>query len=64
MGEVSDDAMGVAVYDLVSILIISLSATVLLGDSFGFIRWSVLILFLMLKFCTVEFFPSVCLICL
>ena len=38
VGEVTADAMGVAVDDGVSILIISFSANVLLGGSFGFIR--------------------------
>ena len=38
MGEVTADGMGVAVDDGVSILIIYLSATVLLGGSFGFKR--------------------------
>ena len=38
VGDVTDGAMGVAVDDGVSILIIYLSATVLLGGSFGFRR--------------------------
>ena len=55
MGEVTADSMGVAVDDWVSILIISLSATVLLDGSFEFIQCGVFTLFLMLKFCAVDF---------
>ena len=55
VGEVMADATGEAVYDRVSILIISISATVLLGGSFGF-RWCGLsTIFLVLNFCDVDF---------
>ena len=61
MGEVTADAMDVAVYYGVSILILYFSATVLLGGSFGFRRCGVSTLFLMMNFCAVDF-PSVCLL--
>ena len=55
LGKVTFDSMGVAVYDGVSILIISLSATVILGGYFGF-RWCrISTLFLMLNFCAIDF---------
>ena len=56
MGEVTADAMGVAVDYGVSILIIPFSATVLIGGSFGFIWCGISTLFLMLNFCAVDFF--------
>ena len=55
VGEVISDAMGVEVDDGVSILIISLRVTVLIGSYFGFIRSGILALFLMMKFCAVDF---------
>ena len=55
LGEVTTYNMGVALDDGVSILIISLSATVLLDGSFEFIQCGVFTLFLMLKFCAVDF---------
>ena len=55
-GEVTADSMGVALYDRLSIIIMSLSAIFLLGDSFGF-RWCGLFtLFLMMQFGAVDFF--------
>ena len=56
VGEVTADSMGVVVYYGVSILIISLSSTVLLGVSFGFIWCGVFTIFLMLKFCAIDFY--------
>ena len=55
MGEVTADATGVAVDDGVAILIICLSATVLLGGSFGFRRCGIFTIFLMLNYCAVDF---------
>ena len=55
VGEVMSDAMGMAVDDGVSILIISLSSNALLGGSFGFIRSGVFNIFLMLNVCAVGF---------
>ena len=55
MGEVTAYTMDVAVDDVVSILIISLSVAVLLGGSFGFRRCGLSTIFLMLNFCTVDF---------
>ena len=55
VGEVTADAMGVAVYDGVSILITSFGATVLLGGSFWFRRCGISNLFLMLYFFAVDF---------
>ena len=55
VGEITSDAMGVAVDDRVSILIIYLSLNVLIGGSFGFIQSGVFTLFLMLNFCAVGF---------
>ena len=55
MGELTADAMVVVVDDGVSIFIISFSATVLIGGSFGFRRCGIFTLFLMLKFCAVDF---------
>ena len=55
MGEVTADAMVGAVYYGLSILIITLSATVLIGGSFGFRRCDISTLFLMLDFCAVDF---------
>ena len=55
VGEVTADSMGVAVDDGVFIFIISCSATVLLGGSFGFRRCGISTLFLMLNFCAVDF---------
>ena len=56
MGEVTADAMSVAVDDGVSILTISYSFTVLLGGSFGFRRCGISTLFLMMNFFDVGFF--------
>ena len=55
MGDVTADAMGVAVDYGVSILIIPLTATVLIRGSFWFRRSGIFTLFLMLKFCAVDF---------
>ena len=55
VGEVTDDAMGVAVDDWVSIFIISLIATVFLVVYFWFRQCGVFTLFLMLRFCFVDF---------
>ena len=55
VGEVTTDAIGVAVDDGLSILIVSFRATVLLGGSFGFRRCGISNLFLMLKFFAVDF---------
>ena len=56
MDEVTADAMVVAVNDGVSILITSSISTVLLGVSFGFIWCGVFTIFLMLKFCAIDFY--------
>ena len=56
VGEVMDDATGVAVHDGVSVLIISFSATVLLGASFVFRQSDIFTIFLMLNFWAVDFF--------
>ena len=58
VGEVTADAMVGAVYYGLSILIITLSATVLIGGSFGFRRSGIFNLFLMLNFCAVGFSMS------
>ena len=59
VGEVTDDAMCVAVYDGVYILIMPLVADFLLGDSFG-LRWcGIFTLLLMLKFGAVGFFCQI-----
>ena len=55
MGKVMADTMCDAVDDGVSILIIPLSANVLLGGSFGFRRYGIFTLFLILKFGAVNF---------
>ena len=55
VGEVTADAMDVALDDGVSILIISFIKTVLLGGSFGFIHCWISTLLLMLNFCVVDF---------
>ena len=55
VGQVTADTMGVEVDDGVSILIISLSVTVLLGGSFGFIQSGLFTLFLMLNLFAVDF---------
>ena len=55
MGEVAAESMGAALDDGVSILIISFSAAVFIGVSFGFIRCEISTLFLMLNFCAVDF---------
>ena len=55
IGEVMADFMGVAVDNGVSILIVSLSVTVFIGGSFGFRRCGIFNIFLMLKFCAVDF---------
>ena len=55
MGGVTADSMGVALDGGVFILIISFSATILLGGSFGFRRFRISTLFLMLNFCAVDF---------
>ena len=55
MDEFTDDAMGVAVDDRVSILIISFIVTFLLDGSFGFGRCGIFTLFLMLNFYVVDF---------
>ena len=55
MDEVTADAMGVAVNDGVSILIISFSATILLVGSFGFRHCGIYTIFLMLNFFAVYF---------
>ena len=55
VSEVTADAMGVAVDDGISILIISFSTIFLLGGSFGFRRCGLFTLFLMLNFCAVYF---------
>ena len=55
MGEVTDDSMGVAVHDGVSMIITPFSATVLLVGSFGF-RWcGFSTIFLMMNLCAVDF---------
>ena len=54
VGEVTYDTMGVAVYYGVSVLILSLGATALLGGSFGFRRCGIFNLLLMLKFFAVD----------
>ena len=56
MGEVIDDTMVVAVDDGASILIIYLIETVLLGGYFGFRYCYISTIFLMVNFCTVDFF--------
>ena len=54
-GEVTYDIMGMSVDHGTSILIISLSTNVLLGGSFG-VRWcGIFTIFLILKFCAVDF---------
>ena len=53
--EITADYMDVAVDDGVSILIIYIRATVLLGGSFGFRRSGLFTLFLILNFCAVYF---------
>ena len=53
VGEVTTDAMLVAVDDGVYILIISFSATSLLGGFFGFRQSGICSLFLMLNVCAV-----------
>ena len=58
MGEFTANAICVAVDDGASILIISIRATVLIGGSFGFRRIVIFNLFLMLKFCAVDFSTS------
>ena len=55
MVEVTADTMDVAVDHGVFILIIYLSATVLLYGFLGFSWCGILTLFLMLKFCAVDF---------
>ena len=52
---VKADAMGVVVYDELSILIISFIDTVILGGSFGFRRCGISTLFLILIFFAVGF---------
>ena len=55
VGEVRADDMGVAVDDGLYILIIYLRETVLLVGSFRFIQCGIFTLFLMMKFCAVDF---------
>ena len=55
MGEVTASAVGMAVDDGLSILIMTLSTSILLGGSFGFRWWGIFTLFLMLKFCADDF---------
>ena len=55
VGEVTAYTMGVEVDYGVSIIIISLSVTVILGGSFGFRRCGISTLLLMLNFCAVDF---------
>ena len=56
VGEVRAYAMSVVVDDGVFIFIISLSVNVLIDGYFGFRRFDLSTLFLMLKFCVVDFF--------
>ena len=58
VGDITADAIGVAVDDGLSILIISSSATVLLGGSFGSLLCGLITLFLMLNFCAIYLFPQ------
>ena len=53
--KVTADTMGVAVDDGVSMIFMSLSATVRLGGSFGFRRCEIFTLLLMMKFCAIDF---------
>ena len=55
MGEVMASSVGVAVDEGLSILIMTLSTSIILGGSFGFIWWGVFTLFLILKFCADDF---------
>ena len=56
VSEITADAMGVAVDNGVSILIISFSTNLILGGYFGFRRCGISTLLLILKFCAVDFF--------
>ena len=55
VGGVTSNSMSVALYDGLSILIISLSVTVLHGGFFGLRRCGIFTLFLLLDFCAVGF---------